>query len=184
MTNAQVRYNGLAPMQARSLTVPQIDSFPIFPPGKNAGDTIKPSVDTAILPAGGTSTAASSAVRSGFAKCSLNTWSINSDVCFPPAPCAIVTVLFSIMFSFFLFHLRTICAKREAHLLLYNFIFMNTDSTQSRLLLRIPCRLRSGAEVYSLFQTLYSRMVCIFPAIHLHSDRPDLVFPLFLASDI
>ena len=82
------------------------DSFPIFPPGKNAGDTINPSVDTAILPAGGTSTAASSAVRSEFAKCALNTWSINSDVCFPPAPCAIVTVLFSIMFSFFLFHLN------------------------------------------------------------------------------
>jgi len=73
MTKAQVRYSGFAPMQARSLTVPQMDSFPIFPPGKNAGDTINPSVDTAILPAGGTNTAASSAVRSEFAKCALNT---------------------------------------------------------------------------------------------------------------
>ena len=53
---------------------------PIFPPGKNAGETINPSVDTAIFPAGGTSTAASSAVRSGFAKCALNTSSISSEV--------------------------------------------------------------------------------------------------------
>ena len=67
------RYSGFAPMQARSFTVPQIDNLPIFPPGKNAGDTINPSVDTAILPAGGVNTAASSAVRSAFAKCALNT---------------------------------------------------------------------------------------------------------------
>ena len=73
MTKAQARYNGFAPIHARSLTVPQMDSLPIFPPGKNAGDTIKPSVDTAIFPVGGTSTAASSAVRSGFAKCALKT---------------------------------------------------------------------------------------------------------------
>ena len=52
MTNAQVRYSGLAPIQARSLTVPQIDSLPIFPPGKNAGETMKPSVETAIFPTG------------------------------------------------------------------------------------------------------------------------------------
>ena len=31
-------------------------------------------------------TAASSAVRSGFEKCALNTSSISSDVCLPPAP--------------------------------------------------------------------------------------------------
>ena len=80
MTNAQVRYSGFAPIHARSLTVPQIDSFPIFPPGKNAGDTINPSVDTAIFPTGGFNTAASSAVRSGFAKCAANMLSINSDV--------------------------------------------------------------------------------------------------------
>ena len=67
-------------MQARSLTVPQIESLPIFPPGKNAGETINPSVDTAIFPAGGVNTAASSAVRSGFAKCAANMLSINSDV--------------------------------------------------------------------------------------------------------
>ena len=80
-------------MQARSLTVPQIESLPIFPPGKNAGETINPSVDTAIFPAGGVNTAASSAVRSGFAKCAAKIWSISSEVWRPPAPCAIVTVL-------------------------------------------------------------------------------------------
>ena len=104
ITNAQVRYNGFAPIQARSFTVPQIDSFPIFPPGKNAGDTMKPSVETAIFPPGGFNTAASSAVRSGFAKCAANTLSISSEVCFPPAPCAIVTVWLSI-FSLILFPL-------------------------------------------------------------------------------
>ena len=102
ITKAQVRYIGFAPIQARSLTVPQIESLPIFPPGKNAGETINPSVDTAIFPVGGTSTAASSAVRSGFAKCALNTSSISSEVWRPPAPCAMVTVLLSIIFIFFL----------------------------------------------------------------------------------
>ena len=33
ITNAQVRYNGFAPIHERSLTVPQMESFPIFPPG-------------------------------------------------------------------------------------------------------------------------------------------------------
>ena len=68
MTKAQVRYIGLAPMQARSLTVPQIDSLPISPPGNSAGETIKPSVDIAILPSSMERTAASSAVRSGLSK--------------------------------------------------------------------------------------------------------------------
>ena len=93
MTNAQVRYSGFAPIHARSLTVPQMESLPIFPPGKNAGETINPSVETAIFPVGGVRTAASSAVRSGLAKCAAKIWSISSEVWRPPAPCAIVTVL-------------------------------------------------------------------------------------------
>ena len=68
MTKAHVIYMGCAPMQARSLTVPQMDSLPIFPPGKKAGETIKPSVDMAILPAGIWSTAASSGVKKGIFK--------------------------------------------------------------------------------------------------------------------
>ena len=40
----------------------------------------------------------------GFAKCAANTLSISSEVCFPPAPCAIVTVWLSI-FSLILFPL-------------------------------------------------------------------------------
>ena len=80
ITNAQVRYNGLAPIHARSFTVPQTESLPMFPPGKNAGETINPSVETAIFPAGGIKTAASSAVRSGFAKCAAKILSISSEV--------------------------------------------------------------------------------------------------------
>ena len=61
-------------------TVPQTESLPMFPPGKNAGETINPSVETAIFPAGGIKTAASSAVRSGFAKCAAKILSISSEV--------------------------------------------------------------------------------------------------------
>ena len=53
-------------MHVRSLTVPQIDSLPIFPPGKNAGDTINPSVVIAIFPEGAGSTEASSDVKYRF----------------------------------------------------------------------------------------------------------------------
>ena len=86
MTKEQVRYKGFAPMQARSLTVPQILSFPIFPPLNSNGDTIKPSVDIAIFPSPISRTAASSDVNKGFAKCALKTASINSAVWRPPAP--------------------------------------------------------------------------------------------------
>ena len=55
-------------MQATSFTVPHTESLPTLPPGKNAGETMKPSVETAILPAGTSSTAASSAVRSGLSR--------------------------------------------------------------------------------------------------------------------
>ena len=90
---------------------------------------MKPSVDTAILPVGGTNTAASSAVRSLFAKCALNTWSISSDVCLPPAPCAIVTVLFSIMNSFFLVKINLYLMNADNYSAVYcparcSYIFM------------------------------------------------------------
>ena len=49
MTNAQVRYIGFAPMQERSLTVPQIDSLPMLPPLNFHGETMKPSVEVAIF---------------------------------------------------------------------------------------------------------------------------------------
>ncbi len=35
----QVRYNGLAPLTAKSLTVPLMANSPISPPGKNKGST-------------------------------------------------------------------------------------------------------------------------------------------------
>ena len=54
---------------------------------------------------------------------------------------------------------------------------MNTDSMRNRLPRLIPYRLPPGAAVYRLFRTLYNQMVCIFPAIHRHSDRPDLACP-------
>ncbi len=81
-------------MQERSLTVPQMLSLPILPPGKNCGETMNPSVVMAILPFGAGSTEASSAVKYGFSKCARNTFCMSSEVCFPPAPCAIVTVSF------------------------------------------------------------------------------------------
>ena len=55
-------------MQDKSLTVPQMDSLPIFPPGKNAGETMKPSVLIAIRPSGRGKTAASSPVKYGLSK--------------------------------------------------------------------------------------------------------------------
>ena len=92
MTKAQVIYSGRAPMQERSLTVPQMLSFPMLPPGKNCGDTMKPSVVIASRPHTGGSTAASSAVKYSLPRCFSKIPWISSDVCFPPAPCAIVIV--------------------------------------------------------------------------------------------
>ena len=92
---AQVRYRGLAPMHATSLAVPHTLSSPTSPPGKNAGETMKPSVDRARRPAGTASTAASSSVRSGLARCRLKMPSMSSEVCLPPAPCAKVTMSFT-----------------------------------------------------------------------------------------
>ena len=55
-------------MQDKSLTVPQILSLPILPPGNSGGDTMKPSVVKArfVPPMG--KTAASSPVNWGFEK--------------------------------------------------------------------------------------------------------------------
>ena len=58
-------------MQARSLTVPQMLSLPMLPPGNCQGETMKPSVVKAALPVAKLPTgrmAASSAVKSGFWK--------------------------------------------------------------------------------------------------------------------
>ena len=92
-------------MQLRSFTVPQMLSLPMFPPLNSKGETMKPSVDIASLPSPMFSTAASSAVNCGFEKCALNTRSISSEVCFPPAPCASVTVFSAIsIYSFMLLY--------------------------------------------------------------------------------
>ena len=86
MTNPQVRYRGFAPMQAMSLTVPQMDSLPMFPPGNSAGDTMNPSVDMERRPSGRGSTAASSAVSRSLSKYFLNRLPMSSLVCRPPDP--------------------------------------------------------------------------------------------------
>ena len=67
-TYEQVRYSGRAPMHERSFTVPQTESLPTLPPGNSAGDTMNPSVLIAILPAGTSITAASSAVKWGLSR--------------------------------------------------------------------------------------------------------------------
>ena len=68
MTKAHDRYKGLAPMQDRSLTVPQMLSLPILPPGNSGGDTMKPSVVKARLVPPMGRTAASSPVNWGLEK--------------------------------------------------------------------------------------------------------------------
>ena len=49
--NPAVRYRGLAPMTATSLTVPWTDRQPMSPPGKNRGETTWLSVETTRRPA-------------------------------------------------------------------------------------------------------------------------------------
>ena len=158
MTKPQVRYRGTAPMQARSLTVPQMESFPILPPAKKAGETINPSVDMAIRPFSTSMTAASSAVKSGFWKCFLKTRSISSDVCLPPAPCASVTVSLFVYMSIVV-------------------IFLHTDKMPNMRLHRIPCRRRRDAPAYTLCQRLCSRKAGTCPAERLRSGRPDCFAP-------
>jgi hypothetical protein len=48
----QLKYSGIAPLAAKSFTVPQIASFPILPPLKKTGLTTKESVVNATLPIG------------------------------------------------------------------------------------------------------------------------------------
>ena len=67
-TKAQVIYRGFAPMQARSLTVPQMLSLPMLPPGNSGGDTMNPSVVKARFAPPTDKRAASSAVNSGLEK--------------------------------------------------------------------------------------------------------------------
>ena len=50
MMRARLRYFGSAPHMARSFTVPQTQSLPISPPGKNSGSTTKLSVEKASCP--------------------------------------------------------------------------------------------------------------------------------------
>ncbi len=65
---------------------------------------------------------------------------------------------------------------KQACVRLLTFIpWYHTYSKRSMRPRQIPCRLLPDAAVYRPCRTPYSRMVCIFPAVHLRSDMPDLL---------
>ena len=71
---------------------------------------------------------------------------------------------------------------KQACVRLLTFIpWYHTYSKPSMRPRRIPCRLLPGAAVYIPCQTPCSRTVCIFPAVHLRSGMPDLLFLRSLA---
>ena len=82
----RLRYFGSAPQTARSLTVPQTESLPMSPPGKNRGSTTKLSVEKASLPAPSTTAPSPSASRAGFENAGTSSCSIRRAVFFPPLP--------------------------------------------------------------------------------------------------
>ena len=82
------KYKGIAPTTDRSLTVPQIDNFPILPPLKNMGSTTKLSVVMAISPDILPRVVASFfCKRNSLPKYLKNNSSINLFVSSPPLPC-------------------------------------------------------------------------------------------------
>ena len=60
MMKLAVRYSGMAPAMATSLTVPCTASAPMSPPGKNSGEITCPSVATTRRPLPGSGSRAPS----------------------------------------------------------------------------------------------------------------------------
>ena len=87
-----VRYSGLAPLIKTSLTVPQTESLPMFPPGNSIGVTTKESVVRASSAPPGTLVASSIWERYLLPRYFANRRSIRCCVETPPAPSAIVTL--------------------------------------------------------------------------------------------
>src|SRR3954447_13360835 len=92
-TNPQLRWDGTAPLMARSFTVPFTARWPIEPPGKNSGWTTKVSVEKASRAPPREKTAESPCPapgwlpKAGTKRCSTS----SADSC-PPPPWPITTV--------------------------------------------------------------------------------------------
>ena len=84
--NAQLRYFGSPPHIAISFTVPQTDSFPMLPPGKNIGSTTKLSVENTSLSAPGITAPSPSSLSAGLASAGTIMLSMRREVFFPPLP--------------------------------------------------------------------------------------------------
>ena len=84
MTSASERYFGSAPHMARSFTVPQTASLPMFPPGNSSGVTTKLSVEKASPPS--SSAPSPRALSASFPKAGSMSSSISAEVFRPPLP--------------------------------------------------------------------------------------------------
>ncbi len=94
MMKAADSQSGLAPLIAKSLTVPFTASSPMFPPGKNSGVTTNESVVKATRAEPTSNTAWSSIFRKrGLSKAGRNRSWINCALSLPPLPWPITTVL-------------------------------------------------------------------------------------------
>ena len=82
------RYKGLAPMTERSFTVPATASFPMSPPLKKMGETVKLSVEKTSFPDSSRTAPSSSLFSMGFPKYFKNKFFINFWVSSPPVPWA------------------------------------------------------------------------------------------------
>ncbi|MNH30089.1 hypothetical protein D3C79_903600 [compost metagenome] len=86
MIKLQLRYSGLAPIMARSFTVPAMASLPISPPAKKSGETVKLSVVKAMGPVTGSRAASSPRSRISLPKWWKNSWLISWFISTPPPP--------------------------------------------------------------------------------------------------
>ena len=82
----QLKYFGTAPHIAMSFTVPQTESLPISPPGKNIGSTTKLSVEKASFSAPSTIAPSPKASSAGFDSAGTISFSIRRAVFLPPLP--------------------------------------------------------------------------------------------------
>jgi hypothetical protein len=87
---ARPSQRGVAPLTARSFTVPWTASEPISPPGNSRGSTMNPSVVNTSSPSASGSAAASAEASSSAPKWRANTSRTSSRMNRPPLPCASV----------------------------------------------------------------------------------------------
>ena len=86
MISAQLRYFGMPPHIAMSLTVPQTASLPMSPPGKKIGSTTKLSVEKTSSSAPGITAPSPRARSAGLSSAGRMRSSIRREVFLPPLP--------------------------------------------------------------------------------------------------